>query len=1016
MLKNGKNIEFVVEFIYKTLRYDFSFGKITQSFYIQKTLSDPERAQRVEGLYRKVLYVFMSLLKDLNSEQQKAVKHENGPLLIVAGAGTGKTTVITRKIAYLISEKKVPADHILALTFTDKAAAEMEERVESLLPFGYFDLWVSTFHSFGERILKDHALDIGISNNFKLLSETEQWLLIRQNLDKFDLDYYSPKGNPTKFIQALVSHFSRLKDEDITPEQYLEYAENLKLDKDSAETDEGSEVKRIKELANAYHVYQKVLLKNNSLDFGDLIAYTIKLFKERPKILAKYQEQFKYILVDEFQDTNYAQYDLIKLLVNKNKNLCVVGDDDQSIYKFRGASVSNILEFKQDFKKAEEVVLVDNYRSGQSVLDLAHKFIKLNNPDRLESKLKINKNLKSQIKKQSQVKHLHFKSKEDEASNLVKTVLDIKKKDISWNDFAILIRANNQADLFTPYLERADIPYQFLASKGLFSKAIILDLLAYLRMLDNYHESRALYRVLNFDVFKITHEEILELLNHSRKKTISLFETLKVKRDVKTDKVLSLLEKHTQFAKNKSVGEVLLKFLQDSGYLQDITKKDDQRSREKVLYLNQFYKYIEKFEQAVQDKSVKNFIEEINLIEEAGDTGDLKPDFDEGPETLKIMTVHAAKGLEFKYVFIVNLVDKRFPSIKRSDPIQIPDELVKETVPEGDIHLQEERRLLYVAMTRAKEKLFLTSAEDYGGVRKKKLSRFLIETELAKEQKPEPTGKVKFDSASQASQQSKKINNKIPDKFSFTQLKAFETCPWQYRFAHILKIPVPGKASFSFGKTMHNTLYEFFRRLQESGNSKQTDLFGKNNIASEKPVSRLQLKDLLKIYEESWIDEWYYSQKNKDEYYKKGKEMLKKFYELHEKNWPKTKYLEKGFNLKIKDYTVKGAIDRLDETEKGLEIVDYKTGKMPKTKKDIEQLLIYALAVKEVFQEKPEKISYYYLEENKSLDFEVKEKDLEKTQEWVLEKIDKILSTDFTATPGFNCKYCDFYSICEYRK
>ncbi|MFH1781704.1 MAG: UvrD-helicase domain-containing protein, partial [Patescibacteria group bacterium] len=657
-----------------------------------------------------------NVLEGLNKEQKEAVIHEGGPLLIVAGAGTGKTTVITRRIAWLLQEKEVSADEILALTFTDKAAGEMEERVEALLPLGYFDLWISTFHSFGQKILEEHALDIGLPNNFKLLSETEQWLLIRENIDKFELDYYKPKSNPTKFIEALVRHFSRLKDENITPEEYLKYAEDLKQNTDSQELEEGGEVQRVGEVASAYAMYEKILLKNSALDFGDLIGYTIKLFKERPAILKKYQNQFKYLLVDEFQDTNHAQYELIKMLAEPENNLTVVGDDDQAIYKFRGASVSNIMEFKKDYKNSEEIILVENYRSGQNILDLSHDFIKINDPERLESKLKINKNLSAKAIKKSNINFLPFTKEEDEARGVVEKILELKKG-CSWNDFAILIRANSEAEQFIPYLERSEIPYQFLASKGLFKKPIIIDMLSFLKLLDNYHESKAVFRVLNFSVFKLKYEDILYLINDAQKRTLSLWEAmLNARTNMKLDSeaikkienIISVVEESTRQARENSVGKVLLNFLEKSGYLKEITKIDNQQATEKMLYLNQFYKYIEKFEKGADNKSVQNFIEEINLVLEAGDEGNLKPDFDEGPETVKIMTIHGAKGLEFKYVFIVNLVDKRFPSIKRSDAIMIPEDLIKESLPEGDVHLQEERRLFYVAMTRAKEGLFLT--------------------------------------------------------------------------------------------------------------------------------------------------------------------------------------------------------------------------------------------------------------------------------------------------------------------
>ncbi|MEK7653545.1 MAG: UvrD-helicase domain-containing protein, partial [Patescibacteria group bacterium] len=317
------------------------------------------------------------LLTNLNEAQKQAVLHDQGPLLIVAGAGTGKTAVITSRIANLIISGKAKADEILALTFTDKAAGEMEERVDRLLPYGYVDLWISTFHAFAERILKEHGLEIGIPNDFKLLNTTEQWLLIKKNLEKFKLDYYRPLGNPTKFIHALLRHFSRAKDENISPADYLKYVEDLKLNSDSAEfiktaiSEEeakelspaelkeflAQEIIKQTEIAEAYHTYQQLLLDNNALDFGDLINYALKLFKEKKNLLLKYQKQFKYILVDEFQDTNFAQYELLKLLAEPKNNITVVGDDDQSIYKFRGASISNILKFKDEYPSAKEIFL-----------------------------------------------------------------------------------------------------------------------------------------------------------------------------------------------------------------------------------------------------------------------------------------------------------------------------------------------------------------------------------------------------------------------------------------------------------------------------------------------------------------------------------------------------------------------------------------------------------------------------------------------------------------------------------
>lgn len=979
----------------------------------------------------------MSILEGLNNEQQEAVTHTKGPLLIIAGAGTGKTTVVTRRIAHLIESGLARPEEILALTFTEKAAGEMEERVEQLLPMGFFDLWISTFHAFGERILTDHALDIGLPNDFQLLSDTEQMLMLREHIEDFDLDYYRPKGNPTKFVQALISHFSRLKDEDITPQEYLAYAEKLQLDTDAEFTtskgnlsDEdkakADEAQRVMEVAKAYKQYQDLLRSKSALDFGDLIVETIHLFKERPNLLELYRNQFKYILVDEFQDTNFAQYDLIKLLASPQNNLTVVADDDQSIYSFRGASMSNILIFKNDFPKSREVSLVQNYRSRQGILDLAYEFIQHNNPNRLEETLKIEKKLQSNKEGEATIEHLHSQSLEGEAKMTVDKIIALKENDteLAWSDFAILVRANDQAQTFIPYLERAQIPYQFLASQGLFAKPIILDLIAFLRLLDNYHESRAMYRILCYPMLGLSPDDVITIIQHANKHTQSLFETCK---DIRTvtklqeetyehiETFLSLMEKLSYEARSRSAGEIILQFLEQSGYLQWATSQEEKLAAESVLYLNQFYKYVESFEKAHQDTNIHLFVKELSMMIESGERGRLQPDFDEGPDSVKILTVHASKGLEFEHVFVVNLVDRRFPSTGRKEPIPIPDEVVKDMVPEGDWHLEEERRLFYVAATRAKSGLYLTSGEDYGGARKKKPSRFLVESGF-EQTKPEPTGEVLFGNTPVVAKKQAQTELKhLPKSFSFTQLKAFETCPWQYRFAFLLKVPTPGRPSFSFGKTIHNTLYEFFRRMKESHDLQQGDLF---SAAEETAPDSRSLEELLEIYESKWIAEWYTSKKQREEYYEKGKDALKAFYELHKDNWPKAVLLEKGFNINIGDYAIKGAVDRVDELESGnIEILDYKTGKYPKSgKKDVEQLYIYALALQEIMQVTPEKLTYYFVEENKPLTVDFDPDKLQEVSDWALGIIQKILEGDFTPKPGFHCQFCDFKEICEFKK
>lgn len=984
-------------------------------------------------------------LKTLNPEQKKAVTFDKGPLLIVAGAGTGKTTVITQRVGWLMEQEKAKPDEVLALTFTDKVAGEMEERIDKLLPYGYIDLWISTFHAFAERILKLHALEIGVPNDFKLLNQTEQWMLVRQNLEKFNLDYYRPLGNPTKFIHALIKLFSRAKDEAISPEQYLEYAKELKLNSDSPDfvkdfldpktiKDLGKkekkelmaqEIIKVQEVAEAYHTYQQLLLEKNALDFGDLINYTLALFKTRPVILNKYRQQFKYILVDEFQDTNHAQYELIKLLAQPNNNITVVGDDDQSIYKFRGASVSNILEFKKDYPKATEVFLTKNYRSSQNILDLSYKFITQNNPDRLEVKLakannkKFSKKLQAQNKDTGQIEHLHFKTGEDEIRGVLERIAQFKEKDqaISWADFAILARTNDAANSFASGLSQTQIPYRFVASRGLYSKPIILDVLAYLRLLDDYHESDAVYRVLNSSMVGLAHKDLVSFNYWARRKGHSLFKTIQSPEALnhsdqevkeKIQKLVGLVERHTKLALEKSVGEVVVTFLEETGYLEQMTQTENIEMIKNASYLNQFHKKITEFERSTSDPTVKNFLALIDLELEAGEAGSLSLDLDEGPDAVKVMTVHAAKGLEFKYVFIVNLVDRRFPTDDRSDPITLPESLIKEILPEGDAHTQEERRLFYVAMTRAKRGLYLTSAADYGGQRKKKPSRFLAELQnLGFKLNVEQSASAKTAKNYQLGRQQRvevepeDLARMLPTKFSFSQLNLFRYDPYQYWLDYILKIPQKGKDIFSFGTSLHSTLQQFFLLVKQRSAAAQQDLFGQA-VTKKSTVSKAQvsLKELLELYENNWVDDWYPSRERHDEFFARGKKALQEFYKAYEKELPQPKYLEQPFNLRLQDpasgeiYTLLGKIDRVDVLNGGIEIIDYKTGqtKGKLSPEDKDQLLIYQLAAQQALGEKVERLTFYYLESGSKAQFLGSEKELENLKKKIIELINQIRS------------------------
>lgn len=966
-------------------------------------------------------------LAELNSAQRQAVEHGDGPLLIIAGAGTGKTTVLVNRLLHLIMSGQANPDQILLTTFTEKAASEMEERADRLLPYGYTDLWIQTFHSLGERLLRQHGLDIGLPTDFKLLNDTGQWILLRKNLDRLQLKYYRPLGNETKFLRDLIKHFSHLKDENIEPTDYLEYVEGLEV----VVGDEAStmEIERLRELAQAYQTYNQLLLDNSYLDFGDLIRYTLKLFRQRPNILAQYRQQFRFVLVDEFQDTNWAQYELIKLLATPNNNLTVVGDDDQSIYKFRGASLANILQFKDDYPEAVEVVLTENYRSGQAILDCAYKSIQNNNPDRLEAKLQLNKQLQAMNGQLGQVDVWPFARESEEIVAIVDYIKQEQRNNPEgkWSDFAILIRSNREADKFINELGRQNIPCQFMSMRGLYYKPIVLDCLAYFKLLDNYHESAALYRVLSSRAFAVKASDLIELNALARRKAWSLYETLenhlavtKLSAEGREAiiKLLKLINEQSKSAATQKASSLFVDFVYRSGLLAGL---DQEKDWVIFHYLNQLYKKIKEFENSGTDLRLKDFVELIDLEMEAGETGSLSLPL-EDDDVVKIMTVHSAKGLEFKQVILPDLVSQRFPTIRRGDSLPVPDGLVSETAGTGDIHLAEERRLFYVAVTRAKEKLILAYAKNYGGVTDKKPSIFLSELGLIDDSAEcqlnttrifELVREVEALAAPHSDEEIIPAPNLAVDKFSFSQFEAYGHCPLQYKFSFILHVPVPEKASMSYGRLMHRCFYELL--LPCLITEQPSDLFGQNTTAK-----KLTWEELLATYKRNWSDDGYVSAEEREKYRLQGLQSLKlAWQEIEANGWPNVLALEKKFVWKNSLFSLGGTIDRVDQLADGtVEIVDYKTGN-PKEKLDYQikrQLMIYQLAVEDVFGWKVGKMSFYYLNNGTKLSFTAKPAELEKIQQEVADEVAAIRQGLFPAKPSQLCAYCDFRNICQFRQ
>ncbi|MBI2051511.1 ATP-dependent helicase [Candidatus Roizmanbacteria bacterium] len=964
----------------------------------------------------------------LNEEQKKAVFYDKGPLLIIAGAGTGKTYVIAEKVKHLIEKKKAKPEEILALTFTEKAAFEMEDRVDKTLPYGYFQMWISTFHSFADQILREEIAHIGLTPTYKLLTQAESVIFLRNRLFLFNLKYFRPLGNPNKFLEALLAHFSRLRDEDISPEEYLTWAKRKRSDIPQQEREKNLE------LAHAYDAYQKIKIKEGCLDFSDLLYYLLVLFRKRKNILLKYQEQFRYVLVDEFQDTNIAQYDLIKLLCppKTNPQLTVVGDDSQAIYKFRGASVSNILTFMKDYKTAKQVTLKKNYRSSQTLLDAAYKLIRHNDPDTLEAHLGISKNLISVRNNQtSEVGFFLADRVEEEAEFIAKEVLRLKKK-YAFSDFAILVRANNHADPFYRALARRGIPSQFLGPGMLFKQPEVKDLIAYLTFLSDLEDSVSLYRVLDMEIFKLDKKDVALLLSFSKKTSLSLFHAieiylglhmkelareefgiykdhlplLKTESKEKLYKIYTMILRHLTRVKKDTAGQVLYYFLEDTGYLRRLTHYKTVKEETIAVNISRFFDKLKKYEVEHEDASVPTVVDFIKMSMELGESPFAMQDETTTYDAVNLLTAHSAKGLEFPVVFLANLTTGRFPTRERREKIPIPQELIKEILPIGNYHILEERRLFYVGLTRAMDSAYLTASQFYGaGIRERKLSPFVFETlgvdfveEKLAEKKEERKAFAMLDF--KKTQEASIKKGELPEAFSFSQLETYLLCPLRYKYQYILKIPTIPTSAASFGTTIHKALQLFYQEFLRD--------------------RKIGLEQLLQSYKASWVPIGYASKTHENRMKKEGERMLTRYFKTFHNPDLKIIDLEKVFKIKVGDITISGKIDRVDNMKRGgIEIIDYKTGKIPKEKelKENLQLSIYLLAAtdKGLYNKPFDEVtlSFYYLQNLEKFSMKKTEEDIVKVKDTVKQTVREIKKGDYPPHVGPWCDFCPFRMICE---
>ena len=1004
-----------------------------------------------------------ALLGGLNQDQLKAVTHGDGPLLVVAGAGTGKTQVITRRIAWLIASRRARPAEILALTFTDKAADEMAVRVDQLVPYGYTDTRIATFHAFGDGLIREFALELGLPPDVRVLTRAEVVIFLREHLYEFDLQQYRPVGDPTRFLGALATLFSRCKDEDISPATYLAHAGRLAAeaaalaeaaapgDEDDGADVRAEEARRQAELAGAYATYQDLLARNGCIDFGDQVALALRLVRESPAVRETIAARFRYVLVDEFQDTNRAQAELVTLLAEPHRNITVVGDDDQAIYAFRGAAVDNILDFGVRYPAARTVVLRRNYRSLAPILDASYRLVRFNDPDRLEVRTGIGKRLRPERREAAAapVRLEAFATGSEEADWIAAEIRRRIADGARPRDHAVLVRANGHADPVLRSLNVAGIPWRFSGSSGLYARPEVRLLMAFLRTLADPDSSVDLYAVAASDLYALDGGDLTAIVNSARRRNRSVRAVLEELDEqpgilriapasrAAVHKLVVDLRRYTDLAHQRPAGEVLYAFLRESGLLARLAAADGAATDDALANVARFFDIIRAQSALLDDDRAVFIARHLQTLIDAGDdpaTADLDTDAD----AVAVLTVHKAKGLEFPVVFLPGLVAGRFPGTGRGEALAVPAGMGRGEPSTAERGLAEERRLFYVAMTRARDELILSHAADYGGARARRVSPFVLEaldlpTAAAPGAGVRPASAVERLSAfatSDVPAPARRSPITEPLSLSFYQVDDYLTCPRKFQYAHVLRVPLAPHHAIVYGAALHKAVQLFHHR------------HARGHVMSD--------AELDEVLDSAWSSEGFVSREHEEARLAAGRTALRRFRE--EQLLPDAvipTYVEREFSFMLDGDRVRGRWDRVDVesasppdrasppapaddqsadvvsptlgimgTER-VTITDYKSSdvrdpvKARQRARDSLQLQIYAMGYEAMTGRLPDALALHFLDSGLIGKVDVDPKRLAKGRQRIRTAAAGIRARDYTATPEPSaCTWCAYRDIC----
>lgn len=977
------------------------------------------------------------LLRGLDRDQRRAVTHGEGPMLVIAGPGTGKTEVITRRVAWLIATKRARPSEVLALTFTDRAADEMQTRVDVLVPYGHAEASIHTFHAFGDRLLREFGYELGLPSDPRVISRAEAVVLLREHLFELGLERYRPLADPSRFLGALVDRCGRAKDQGLTPADLQAAAEAQVRTGEEALQEAGDEMSRgaalaliesaagRRELAVAYEHYQRLLVERGLIDFGDQVHAAVRLLRERPAVRAELQRRFRYIVVDEFQDTNPQQAELLSLLAGPRRNVTVVGDDDQSIYTFRGAAMGNILGFTAAFDGARRVVLRRNHRSRRPIIATAQRLVRHNDPHRLETLEGLDKSLVTvrRGRRAVPVEVEGYATVEEEADAVAARISERVGCGEAPADFAVLVRTNGDAAPVLRSLAMRGLPVRFSGASGLYAREEVRDLLAILRAVADPESSVDLYAVATGAPYRTVGADMTTLLEMARRRHRSLWWA--IAEVIEQPGVLRLATATRQrlarlrgdmlaaleAAHRRPAGEVLYEHLKRSGRLRDLIAAAERGDEAPLRNVARLFDIIRAQSAVLQDDRLPFLVPHLRSLAEAGDDP-AEPASDGDQQAVSVLTIHKAKGLEFPVVFLIGMVDGRFPLRRRAD--RLPPLALGDVTADGlEAPFAEERRLCYVAMTRARDELHLSWSRRTASGRAHRPSPFLGEAldrpldglqgtfgpaipaalvgRLAAAQGPRLATVV---------QPAPPVPADEPLTLSYSQIDDYLTCPLKFRLRHVIRVPTPPHHALVLGNALHQAAAAFH---------------------TARSHGRLMDHDaLLEVFDVHWSSEGFLSRQHEEARYASGRAALLRFHaEQTRPGATVPAAVERTFSVRIEGDIVRGRYDRVDETPEGTVITDLKSSDVREQKKASEkardslQLQVYALAHEAETGVLPAAVQLHFMESGLTGRATPDPARLAKARAKIAKAAAGIRAGQFDARPDYlACGYCPYRDIC----